>query len=97
MNKKAQSLGMKNTTFCNPHGLDEKCENISTAYDMALLTRYANGNETYKKIVGTKRYTCKSSLKSYDWYNKNKLLSTYKYTTGAKIMYNVVVIVLILF
>lgn len=84
MNKKAQSLGMKNTTFCNPHGLDEKCENISTAYDMALLTRYANKNETYKKIVGTKRYTCKSSLKSYDWYNKNKLLSTYKYTTGGK-------------
>ena len=29
MNKKAQSLGMKNTTFCNPHGLDEKCEKVN--------------------------------------------------------------------
>jgi D-alanyl-D-alanine carboxypeptidase len=51
---------------------------------MALLTKYANKNEIYKKIVGTKRYVAKSNLKTYDWYNKNKLLSTYEYTTGGK-------------
>jgi len=51
---------------------------------MALLTKYANKNETYKKIVGTKRHVAKSNLKTYDWYNKNKLLSTYEYTTGGK-------------
>lgn len=84
MNKKALEIGMKNTTFCNPHGLDEKCENISTARDMALLTKYANKIPIYKEIVGTKRYIAKSNLKTYDWYNKNKLLSTYKYTTGGK-------------
>jgi len=84
MNQKANELNMTNTSFCNPHGLDEKCENISTARDMALLTKYANKNETYKKIVGTKRHVAKSNLKTYDWYNKNKLLSTYEYTTGGK-------------
>lgn len=84
MNEKASELNMTNTTFCNPHGLDEKCENISSARDMALLTKYANSNSTYKKIVGTKRYVAKTNLKTYDWYNKNKLLSSYEYTTGGK-------------
>jgi D-alanyl-D-alanine carboxypeptidase len=84
MNDKAKQIGMANTTFCNPHGLDEECSNISTARDMALLTKYANNIPIYKKIVGTKRYVAKSNLKTYDWYNKNKLLSTYKYTTGGK-------------
>ncbi len=84
MNEKALKIGMNNTTFCNPHGLDEKCENISTARDMALLTKYANSIPVYKKIVGTKRYIAKSNLKTYDWYNKNKLLGTYSYTTGGK-------------
>ena len=84
MNDKALELGMKNTYFCNPHGLDEKCENKSTARDMALLMSYAIKNDTFKKIVGTKRHIAKTNLKTYDWYNKNKLLTTYKYTTGGK-------------
>ena len=37
MNEKAKLLGMKNTIFKNPHGLDEETENQSSAYDMALL------------------------------------------------------------
>ena len=36
MNNKAQEIGMKNTVFNNPHGLDEETQNKSTAYDMAL-------------------------------------------------------------
>jgi len=84
MNDKAKELNMTNTLFCNPHGLDEKCENLSTARDMALLMKYAISNDTFKEIVSTKRYIAKTNLKTYDWYNKNKLLSTYKYTTGGK-------------
>ena len=84
MNDKAKEIGMTNTYFCNPHGLDEKCENKSTARDMALLMSYAIKNDTFKKIVGTKRHIAKSNIKTYDWYNKNKLLTTYKYTTGGK-------------
>ena len=51
---------------------------------MAILTKYANSIPFYKEVVGTKRYIAKTNLKTYDWYNKNKLLSTYEYTTGGK-------------
>jgi D-alanyl-D-alanine carboxypeptidase len=86
MNEKAQELGMKNTTFINPHGLEDNSGNgnLSTAYDMAILTSYAMQNEEYKKIVSTTKYVCKSNTKSYVWKNKNKLLTTYEYTTGGK-------------
>ena len=84
MNNKASEIGMKNTTFNNPHGLDAEKGNYSTAYDMAILTSYAMGLEEYKKIVGTKSYTLKTNKNTYVWKNKNKLLKLYKYTTGGK-------------
>lgn len=84
MNKKAKQIGMKNTIFANPHGLDEKNENYSTAYDMALLMRYANSDPLFRKITGCKKHTVKTNDKTYAWSNKNKLLYTYKYTTGGK-------------
>lgn len=87
MNKKAKQIGMKNTTFSNPHGLDEKTKNYSTAYDMALLMRYANSDPTFRKITGCKKHTVKTDEKTYVWINKNKLLYTYKYTTGGKTGY----------
>lgn len=87
MNKKAKQIGMKNTTFSNPHGLDEKTKNYSTAYDMALLMRYANSDPTFRKITGCKKHTVKTDEKTYVWTNKNKLLYMYKYTTGGKTGY----------
>ena len=84
MNKKAQDIGMKDSSFTNPHGLDDDTKNYSTAYDMALLSRYAYQNKTYRKIVGTKKYVTKTKDKTYLWYNRNKLLSDYKYCTGGK-------------
>ncbi|MFA5407783.1 MAG: D-alanyl-D-alanine carboxypeptidase family protein [Bacilli bacterium] len=87
MNDKAKSLGMVNTKFINPHGLDEETSNISTAYDMALLTKYANQYDEYKKIVSTQKYIVKTNYKTYAWFNKNKLLTFYKYTTGGKTGY----------
>ena len=44
MNEKAKEIGMTNTTFSNPHGLDEETKNYSTARDMAKLSRYAYKN-----------------------------------------------------
>ena len=84
MNEKANEIGMNNTTFNNPSGLDQDKGNYSTAYDMAILTSYAMKNEEYKKITGTKKYTLKTNMNTYSWINKNKLLSIYKYTTGGK-------------
>lgn len=84
MNNKAKELGMNSTIFENPHGLDEDTKNYSTARDMAKLSRYAYQNKDYLKIVGTKKYTCKSSLKSYVWYNRMSLLTNYKNCQGGK-------------
>jgi len=84
MNEKAKEIGMKDTYFSNPSGLDEKGkEHYSSAYDMALLTRYTMHNPIYQKIAGTKIY--RSDSWDYSWKNKNKLLtSMYKYSTGGK-------------
>ena len=84
MNLKAKEIGMSNTYFENPHGLDEETKNYSTAYDMALLSKYAMSNKTYRSIVETKKYSIKTNYKSYVWFNRNKLLTTYKYCTGGK-------------
>lgn len=84
MNEKAKELGMKNTTFNNPSGLDEEKGNFSSAYDMALLMSYAMKNKEFRKITGTKDHTVKTNKNVYKWHNKNKLLSTYKYITGGK-------------
>ena len=84
MNKKASKIGMKNTTFNNPSGLDEEVGNFSTAYDMAILTSYAMKNDTYRKIVDTKKYKLTTNKNTYIWHNKNKMLKMYEYTTGGK-------------
>lgn len=86
MNDKVENLGMKNTVFVNSSGLEESdgTGNMSTSYDMALLMSEAMKNSTFREIVGTKKHTVKTNFKTYIWHNKNKLLSTYEYTTGGK-------------
>lgn len=84
MNEKAKEIGMLNTVFNNPNGLDEEKGNYSTAYDMAILTSYAMKIDEYRKIVSTKKYSLKTNMNTYNWTNKNKLLFNYKYTTGGK-------------
>ena len=44
MNKTAEELGLKNTHFVTPHGLDDN-EHYTTAYELAVLTDYALKNE----------------------------------------------------
>ena len=87
MNKKAKKLGMNNTIFRNPHGLDDKNENYSTAYDMAKLMSYANKLIDFVQISWTDKWTVTTNKKSYIWYNRNKLLKQYKYITGGKTGY----------
>lgn len=90
MNQKAAEIGMVNTEFANPHGLDDHENHYSTAYDMALLTRYAMNSEEFKKIFGTKVYRAPNPNEKWDriWKNKNKLLTgLYSYSTGGKTGY----------
>ena len=85
MNKKAIEIGMKYTTFVNPHGLDEMDGgNISCSYDMALLQNYALNNEIYKKITSAKSYRSEN----YGvWVNKNKLFNKYSNCISGKTGY----------
>lgn len=82
MNKKASEIGMNDTVFHNPSGLDVDDEgNFSTSYDMALLMKYALSNDTFRKITSTKEY---KSANHGIWSNKNKLLRQYEHTSGGK-------------
>ena len=90
MNQKAAEIGMRNTEFANPHGLDDAENHYSTAYDMALLMRYAMQNETFREISSAEVYRAPNPGERWDrvWRNKNKLLtSLYKYCTGGKTGY----------
>ena len=83
MNKKAKFIGMNNTVFNNPHGLDENTKNYSTAYDMAKLSLYANKIPFYREVTSTKYYDVKTNLKSFSWINRNNLVFTYpKFVSG---------------
>ncbi len=85
MNKKAKELELKNTSFANPHGLDDE-NHYSTAYDMAILTKYAIKNEYFKKIVATKKIITETDSKEKYRYltNHNKLLTKYEWCKGVK-------------
>lgn len=90
MNQKAAEIGMANTQFANPHGLDDSDQHYSTAYDMALLTKYAMENPTYQEISGTKVHRAPNPDGKWDyvWRNKNRLLTEkYEYCTGGKTGY----------
>jgi len=82
MNEKAAALGMENTHFENPHGLDGD-NHMSTARDMAILTRYAMNNEEFSKIVSTKSI----SIGTRTLTNHNKLLWSVEGINGVKTGY----------
>lgn len=76
MNNKAKDLGCKNTHFNNPHGLPDE-NHYTTAYDMALIAKAAISNNTFKTIVGTKKYTLPKTNKNDECYylnNHHKML-----------------------
>lgn len=88
MNEKAAYLGMNNSHFTNPHGLDNE-EHYSTPRDMAILTAYALKNESFKKIVSTKKKSVPLEGEDWnrEWMNKNKLLYMYEWADGVKTGY----------
>ncbi|WP_442601148.1 D-alanyl-D-alanine carboxypeptidase family protein [Paenibacillus sp. KN14-4R] len=86
MNEKAQMLGMSQSIFTNPTGLDEFGGNKATASDMAKLTAYALHNPTFQEIVKTKeaRVPNPNDGGNYLWLNKNRMLSFYEGADGVK-------------
>lgn len=76
MNETAKKIGMKNSVFVNASGLDEREYNLSTAYDMALLSAYASKNSIFKEIASSHDYSCKTKESNYVWHNKHKLVTS---------------------
>lgn len=79
MNQKAQELGMADTSFANPNGLDGE-DHYSSAWDMALLARACLENEALARIASTKSIT----LGTRTFTNHNKLLWRYEGCVGLK-------------
>lgn len=91
MNDKAKQLGMNNTNFVNPTGLDEDSgSTYSSAYDLALLTRYLIRN--YPEVVDISKtehivLPITENHQDYDMYSGINLLTTYPGVVGFKTGY----------
>ena len=83
MNIRAKELGLSNTNFVTPHGLDNE-EHYSTAYEMALISKYARSYKEIRDIVQTKYATITINNNQIQLKNTNALLFDYPYTTGMK-------------
>lgn len=79
MNEKASSLGLVNSHFTNPHGLDE-AGHYSSAYDLAMLTRYALDVPGFVQIFGARSY----SGDGYSYVHGNQLAGTMDGVIGGK-------------
>lgn len=81
MNEKVEELGLENTHFANPNGLHDD-NHYTSAYDIAMISREALKNDTFRKITGTKTYvlppTNKQKLERY-WTNHHDMLSGRRY------------------
>jgi len=82
MNERAGDIGMADTHFANPNGLNDDAH-YSTAADMAKLARVVMENELLAKIVGTRSIT----IAGRSFTNHNKLLWQYKGCIGMKTGY----------
>ncbi len=79
MNQTAQSFGMRDSSYANPHGLDQ-ADHYSSAFDLAIAGWYALKNPTLSQIIQTKSATRAGHPLS----NLNKLLQRYPGATGIK-------------
>lgn len=86
MNKKAEDLGLTNTRFSNPSGLQGDGVQYSTAKELLVLTRYALQKDEFAKIAATYEYDIKatSTHKEFTLYNETNLLTTYPGVKGVK-------------
>ncbi|MBB6448989.1 D-alanyl-D-alanine carboxypeptidase [Geomicrobium halophilum] len=90
MNEKVQELGLTDTVFANPHGLDDHENHFSSAYDMAMIMQAAMEDDIFRTISATEVHRAPNQNENWErvWKNKNRLLTErYEYTTGGKTGY----------
>jgi len=85
MNERAQELGLRDTRFANPSGLDAD-GHYSTAYDLALLTMFAMGDEEFARMTAQQAMRVEFGNPPFGrWLNNNnKLLHMYEGAVGTK-------------
>lgn len=83
MNIRAESMGLKNTHFTNPHGLHDK-NHYTSAYDLCVIGCVAMKNPIFKEIVSTKFVSVGEGESKRFWSNKNKILSNFEGGNGIK-------------
>ncbi|MCL2397767.1 MAG: D-alanyl-D-alanine carboxypeptidase [Defluviitaleaceae bacterium] len=83
MTAKAHELGAINTIFETPNGLDAE-NHQSTAYDLAVITRYALSNTMFFEIINRPYWEVASSRATYSINNKNRLLNEFDGANGVK-------------
>jgi hypothetical protein len=79
MNEKARSLGLRDTEFKNPHGLDA-VGHYSSAYDLAMMSRFGMQNPTFYSLSMTRHW----NADGFDLWNLNKFLASYPGADGVK-------------
>ena len=82
MNERAQAMGLKNTRFANPNGLDQ-AGHYSSARDMAEIARTLMAEPSLARIVGTRRFVVEGPP-LYVFFNSNPLLGAYEGLDGVK-------------
>lgn len=89
MNKKAEDLGLTDTHFTNPSGLEGDGKQYSTAYDLLVMTRYGLQNSDFAKIVSTVTHEIpvNEDHKSFSLFNETNLLTSYPGVKGVKTGY----------
>jgi serine-type D-Ala-D-Ala carboxypeptidase (penicillin-binding protein 5/6) len=82
MNAEVAKLGLRDTHFVTPSGMDAN-DHYSSAYDMALLARYAMRNPEFRTLAAAKSFTGDE----YVMHNLNPMLYSYAGADGVKIGY----------
>jgi D-alanyl-D-alanine carboxypeptidase (penicillin-binding protein 5/6) len=88
MNARARALGLRDSHFRSPSGVED-VDNYSSAWDLAALTRVALRNPRFRAIVRTHRKNVPWSPPTYakTYLNHNLLIGTYPGANGVKTGY----------
>ena len=88
MNDKTEELGLTDSTWQNPHGLDAE-GHLTSAYDLAMITREAMKYPLFNQIIVTEQWTLPWPSNVYDRvvYNYNQFLTLYEGADGVKTGY----------
>jgi D-alanyl-D-alanine carboxypeptidase (penicillin-binding protein 5/6) len=89
MNDKAKSIGIKNTNFTNPSGLEGDGDQHTTARDLLVMTRFALASPIFSNVVSTVDYLIPATPTHKEYFLKNEtnLLTTYPGVKGVKTGY----------